>query len=187
MTKATAGEANEDRQSQTDRSVDGTDSSPAIADEDVAFPALNLPAYQPGIRSVDGKHQIFDPIRRRFVRLTPEEWVRQHFLDYLTRCCGYPAALTAVERGFRFQGMARRADILIHDRRGRPFLMVECKAPGVPISQSTFDQVSRYNRVVDARFLVVTNGLKHYCWTIEETSYRFLDGPPPYEAHEDSP
>ena len=147
---------------------------------DLHLPELNLPPHQPKIRMTDGRSDIFDPIRRQFVRLTPEEWVRQSFLQYLTSSCGYPAALTAVEKGFEFQQMARRADIVVHDRTGRPFLMVECKAPGVPITQSTFDQVSRYNRVIKARYLIVTNGLSHYCWTIEGRDYRFLDGPPSY-------
>lgn len=150
------------------------------------LPALNLPVYEAQIRILDEKRDIFDPIRRQFVRLTPEEWVRQHFLQYLSRKCGYPSSLMAVEKGFAYQKMARRADIVVHDRRGLPFLLVECKAPNVSISQSTFDQVSRYNRVVQARFLMVTNGLKHYCWTIEGDSYRFLDGPPPFAVHEES-
>ncbi len=147
------------------------------------MPSLNLPDYDPTLRCDGENLEIYDPFRRQYVRLSPEEWVRQHFLEYLTKHCGYPAGLVAVEKGFRFQGMARRADIVVHDRRGRPFLMVECKAPGIPISQSTFDQVSRYNRVVSADYLVVTNGLKHFCWTVETdfARYRFMDGPPPYE------
>lgn len=148
------------------------------------LPELNLPSYEPRIGLVDEKHVIFDSIRCQYVRLTPEEWVRQHFLQYLTSACRYPASLMAVEKGFEYQNMSRRADIVVHDRSGRPFLMVECKAPNVPISQSTFDQVSRYNRAVKARFLAVTNGLKHYCWTIEQSGYRFLDGPPPFGSAE---
>lgn len=170
----------------TDESLEHTSASEAgdakrePASSEVRLPELNLPSFQPKIRITDGRSDIFDPIRRQFVRLTPEEWVRQSFLQYLTTFCGYPGALTAIEKGFEFQQMARRADIVVHDRRGKSFLMVECKAPGVPISQSTFDQVSRYNRVIQARYLIVTNGLNHYCWTIENGGYRFLDGPPPY-------
>lgn len=163
-------------------------STPQSEDEgaEIILPALNLPRYEPRIRTNDERRDIFDPVRSRYVRLTPEEWVRQHFVQYLTRSCGYPVSLMAVEKGFEFQQMAWRADIVVHDRLGRPFLMVECKAPGVRITQSTFDQVSRYNLVVKARFLIVTNGLKHYCWTIEGSSYRFLDGPPPFSAQEAS-
>ena len=90
----------------------------------------------------------------------------------------------AVEHGFTFQGMTRRADILVHDRQGQPLLMAECKAPSVAVSQRTFDQVARYNRVVNARYLAVTNGLEHYCCRIdrEAHTYEFLDALPPYDA-----
>lgn len=145
---------------------------------------LDLPTCELLIRTDDGKRSVYDPIRRKYVRLTPEEWVRQHFLQYLIQDCGYPASLIAVEMGFRYQRMPRRADIVVHDRKGRPFLMAECKAPDVGIGQSTFDQVSRYNRVVEARFLAVTNGLVHYCWQIDRSSgaYEFLTGVPTYQS-----
>lgn len=146
--------------------------------------ALNLPAHPIAVRVLEGEQVVYDPIRRKFVRLTPEEWVRQHFLQYLIRDCAYSAALMAVEMGFRYQEMQRRADIVAHDRKGRPFLVVECKAPGVPIAQSTFDQVSGYNRVVGARYCAVTNGLAHYCWRVDRETgrYEFLSGIPAYEA-----
>lgn len=144
---------------------------------------LNLPSCDLVVRDEGEERVIFDPIRRKFVRLTPEEWVRQHFLRYLIDRCRYPASLMAVEMGFRFQEMPRRADIVAHGRQGRPYLMVECKSPDVAIVQATFDQVSRYNRVVQARFLAVTNGLKHYCWRIDRESgrYEFLNGIPPFD------
>lgn len=161
--------------------ADSSSTPDAAAPE--GLPRLNLPEYALSFRGSGKDLEVYDPVRRQYVRLSPEEWVRQHLLQYLTQHCGYPAALMAVEKGFLFQGMARRADIVVHDRRGKPFLMVECKAPGVPISQSTFDQIARYNRVVSAEYLLVTNGLKHYCWTVARDSgpYRFLDRPPPYE------
>lgn len=146
--------------------------------------SLNLPAYELSVRSVEGRRTVFDPIRRKFVRLSPEEWVRQHFLQYLIQDCSYPSSLIAVEMGFLFQEMPRRADIVVHDRRGTPFLMVECKAPDVGIGQSTFDQVSRYNRVVSARYLAVTNGRIHYCWRVDRATgaYEFLGGVPPFHT-----
>lgn len=147
---------------------------------------LNLPQYDFEIRRDGDKRVIFDPIRRKFVRLTPEEWVRQHFLQYLVRACGYPSSLIAVEMGFRFQHMPRRADIVVHDRSGSPYLMVECKSPGAGVGQSSFDQISRYNRVVGARYLAVTNGMAHYCWRIdrETGTYDFLDGIPDFQIDE---
>ncbi len=143
---------------------------------------LNLPPYGFQTRTRGGKEEIFDPLRRKYVRLTPEEWVRQHFAQFLIRERGVPAGLLAVEKAFTYQGMARRADLVAHDRQGRPLLMAECKAPEVPISQATFDQVARYNKVLAAPYLVVTNGLKHYCCRIRraEGTYRFLSELPAY-------
>lgn len=144
---------------------------------------LNLPPYPFLRRTVDGREMILDPLRKKYVRLTPEEWVRQHFVQYLVRDRGYPPALIAVEMAFTYQGMARRADVVVHDRQGQPLLMVECKAPGVEIRQATFDQVARYNLVVQATYLVVTNGLVHYCCLLDraEHTYRFLDELPRYD------
>lgn len=145
---------------------------------------LNLPAYTFQTRERAGKRDIFDPIRQKYVRLTPEEWVRQHFVQYLIREHGVPRGLVAVEHGFTDQDMPRRADIVVHDRQGRPLLIAECKAPGVPVTQDTFDQVARYNRVLRVPYLVVTNGQDHYACRIdfEAATYRFLDELPLYEA-----
>ena len=147
-------------------------------------PPLNLPAYAFDVQARGGKPVIFDRTRRKYVRLTPEEWVRQHFIRFLIEEQHVPSALIAVEMGFTYQRMPRRADVVVHDRKGRPLLMAECKAPEVPVRQATFDQVARYNKVVQARYLVVTNGLTHYCWLLDPAAhaYHFLDALPPYEA-----
>ena len=144
---------------------------------------LNLPAYEFHQRHVGETRMIFDPLRKKYVKLTPEEWVRQHFVQFLIQERGVPKALIASEMAFTYQGMARRADVVVHDRRGKPLLMVECKAPEVEITQAAFDQVARYNKVVQARYLVVTNGIDHYCCALdhEAHAYRFLDDLPPYE------
>lgn len=144
---------------------------------------LDLPAYDFRTRTIRGKRMIYDPVRGKYVRLTPEEWVRQHFVQYLVQELGYPPALLAIEAAFTYQGMDRRADVIAHDRSGRPALLVECKAPNVPVSQDTFDQAAGYNRVIRARFLVVTNGYDHYCCEIdhEARSYRFMDQLPPFD------
>lgn len=146
--------------------------------------SLNLPPFDFRFRGEGKDLEIFDAFRRKFVRLTPEEWVRQHFLRYLVDHRRYPASLIAVEMGFRYQQMLRRADIVVHGRRGAPFLLVECKAPDVRIVQATFDQVSRYNRVVGARYLAVTNGLNHYCWRLDDDRYEFLNGPPAFDTED---
>ena len=119
-------------------------------------------------------------MRKKYVRLVPEEWVRVHFLHFLVRDCGYSPALIAVEMHFEYQGMSRRADMVAYDRGGAPLLMVECKAPGVRIGPAAFGQIARYNRVVGARYLAVTNGLRHYCWRADRPG-EFMDRIPSFE------
>lgn len=145
--------------------------------------ALNLPAYAFRTRECDGKRDIFDPIRQKYVRLTPEEWVRQHFVQYLIQEHHVPRGLIAIEHGFKDRQMPRRADIVAFDRQGQPLLIAECKAPGVSVAQETFDQVARYNRVLRVPYLVVTNGLAHYACRIdfEAATYQFLDELPGYK------
>jgi hypothetical protein len=138
--------------------------------------ALNLPAYDFQIRRDGERAMIFDPVRQKYVR--------EHFVQYLIHERGFPRALLALEMGFTYQRMARRADVVAYDRQGKPLLMAECKAPDVEIRQAAFDQVARYNTVVEARYLVVTNGLVHYCCAIDRAAhtYRFLDELPAYAA-----
>lgn len=146
--------------------------------------ALNFPAYEFRRAEREGKAVIFDPVRRQWVRLTPEEWVRQHLVQYLLQDRGVPAGLVAVEKAFPFEGRTWRADVVAHGRsEGRPLLVAECKAPRVKLTQDAFDQVARYNRVAGARCLVVTNGLSHYCCRrdAETGTYRFLDHLPHFE------
>lgn len=145
--------------------------------------ALNLPTYEFQTQTRDDGCAIYDPLRNRYVRLTPEEWVRQHFVQYLIQELDVPAGLVAVEAAFRFQGQPRRADAIVHDRQGDPLLLVECKAPRVSIAQDAFDQCARYNIVLKAPYLVVTNGQTHYACAIDfdDKSYVFLDDLPPYE------
>jgi hypothetical protein len=145
--------------------------------------ALNLPPCPARTRERDGKKDIFDPIRRKYVRLTPEEWVRQHFVHYLVQQHHVPRGLMAVEHAFTDQRMPRRADIVAFDRQGHPLLIAECKAPHVSIAQDTFDQIARYNRVLRVPYLIVTNGLEHYACQVNfgERAYQFLDELPDYD------
>ncbi|MDE2999449.1 MAG: type I restriction enzyme HsdR N-terminal domain-containing protein [Gemmatimonadota bacterium] len=146
--------------------------------------SLNFPRqYEFDIRASGGKRTIFDPLRRKHVRLTPEEWVRQNLVQHLVQDLGYPAGRTAVETAFAYGGMQHRADVIVYSGRGEPVLMAECKAPDVRIKQQAFDQIARYNTSVGTDYLVVTNGITHYCYALdrEERSYRFLDSLPRYE------
>ncbi len=140
---------------------------------------LNLPEYDFRIQKSDKGIHIFDSVRKKFVALTPEEWVRQNFIQYLIEEKKYPASLISVETGLRYNKLKKRCDIPVFNRKGEKWMLIECKAPEVNISQETFDQVATYNTAgrEKTKFLAVTNGLKHYCCELEEIpadTYRFL-------------
>jgi len=129
---------------------------------------LSLPPFDYRVKKQKGQFLIFDVIRKRYVLLTPEEWVRQHVIHFLVTYRNFPAPLIAVEKEVDVCGLKQRFDLLCHDRRGNPLLIVECKAPTVPLSQTVFDQVFRYNRSLEARFVMITNGRIHYCGEMGE-------------------
>ncbi|MDP4207751.1 MAG: type I restriction enzyme HsdR N-terminal domain-containing protein [Bacteroidota bacterium] len=135
------------------------------------------------IKSEGGRKYILDVIRRKFVTLTPEEWVRQNFIRYLNEEKRYPLSLIAVEAGFSLYKLNKRTDILIFDRAGNPVAMVECKAPEVPITREVFEQIIRYNLKFKLNFLIVTNGLQHYCCRLnhESNTTGFLKEIPAFE------
>ena len=135
---------------------------------------LNLPTYFFSIKEDKGKKYIFDEIRRRYVSLTPEEWVRQHIIKYLTEEKNFPRQLLSVEKGHHRNRLYKRHDVLVYDRTGKPVLIVECKAPDIEISQKVFDQASRYNEQYNAPYLLVTNGKKHYCCQIDPVNRSFV-------------
>lgn len=144
--------------------------------------SLNLPSYEFQTAEQGDKRLIYDPARHTYVRLTPEEWVRQHFVQYLIQELDVPAGLVATEASFEYEGQAQRADVVVHDQVGDPLLLVECKAPDMSIRQTAFDQGARYNLVLQAPYLVVTNGQDHYACRIdfESKTYTFLEDLPPY-------
>ena len=137
---------------------------------------LNLPPFDRKITMKDDKPFIFDIIRRQYVALTPEEWVRQHFVHYLINHKGYPQSLMANEVQLKLTGMSRRCDTVVYDRELKPRVIVEYKAPTVNITQKVFDQICRYNMVLQVDYLIVTNGLTHYCCKVDNgaRSYTFL-------------
>ena len=147
------------------------------------FPSLNLPFVNLRIRKVDDKTKVWDSLRSKYVVLTPEEYVRQHFTEYLISYLGYPRGLMGNEVSLEINGMQRRCDTLISDRTGKPFMVVEYKAPNVVITQQVFDQIARYNLAVGAEYLVVTNGNTHYCCKInKDSTYSFIPEIPPYPS-----
>ncbi|HPT11146.1 MAG TPA: type I restriction enzyme HsdR N-terminal domain-containing protein [Bacteroidales bacterium] len=144
---------------------------------------LNLPQYSHKIKRDQDGEKIFDPFRSRYVALTPEEWVRQHFLNYMVTALGYSPGLIKVEASFRLNSMLRRADILVYSREGNPVLIVECKAPEVKLSQTVFDQIINYNFNYCVRYLIVTNGITHYAAEVdrEKKNISFLKKMPEFK------
>lgn len=143
---------------------------------------LNLPTYKFRIKSNKNKYVIFDIIRKKYVILSPEEWVRQHFIHYLIEEKKYPVSLISVEKKLTINNLTKRTDILVFNTEGLPHIIVECKAPSVKITQEVFDQIARYNLKLQADYLIVTNGLKHfYCsMDVKNEQYIFLDNIPNY-------
>ena len=144
---------------------------------------LNLPGFSFKIIGEDNKREIFDPVRKKYVRLTPEEWVRQNFIQYLIQNGSYPSGLIGIEVMFRLNTLARRVDILVHNRSGAPVMIIECKAPDVTIDDKVFDQIVCYNMKFKLPYLIVTNGIDHYACKIDNTNntYEFLNVIPLYE------
>ncbi len=131
------------------------------------YPTLNLPAYAVKLKNHSQRTQIFDRIRKKFVALTPEEWVRQHVVNYLIEHKNFPASRIAIESSLKYNQLLRRPDIVYYDNDLKPTLIVECKATDVKISQTTFDQIARYNMPLRVNYLLVTNGIKHFCCRME--------------------
>ena len=145
---------------------------------------LNLPPFDKKITKKDDKPFILDVIRRQHVALTPEEWVRQHFVHFLINHKGYPQSLMANEVLLKLNGMSRRCDTVVYDRMLTPRVIIEYKAPTVDITQKVFDQIYRYNLVLQVDYLIVSNGLAHYCCQLDYAtrSYRFLRDIPEYTS-----
>ena len=144
---------------------------------------LNFKDYAFRFKNADNRISVFDEIRRKFIILTPEEWVRQHVVRYLLEEKKYPKSYINVEKIIKINGLTRRYDVVVFQPDGSIFLLVECKAPEVKISQATFDQIARYNMTMQARFLKVTNGLSHYYCQMdfENEKYEFLKSLPDYK------
>jgi type I site-specific restriction-modification system R (restriction) subunit len=143
---------------------------------------LNLPSYSFRLKDQTNQRLIFDEFRKRWVKLTPEEWVRQNFARYLTEIKHFPASLLSVERSLRINQHDFRTDIVLFSKTGQPIVVVECKAPEVKISQQVFDQIARYNLALRVDYLIVTNGMMHYCCHFDQQTmtYSFLPEIPDY-------
>lgn len=131
---------------------------------------LNLPEFDFKLKEAEGKVWIFDGIRKKYLLLTPEEWVRQHFLHYLILHKRYPRSLIRVEGGLVYNELRKRSDIVVYDRNGKPWMVVECKSPTLALLGSALSQVSAYNARLKAEFVCVTNGLVHLCARVDWAS-----------------
>ncbi|GHV63797.1 restriction endonuclease subunit R [Bacteroidia bacterium] len=142
---------------------------------------LSLPPFEYKVQKRNNIVFIYDIIRKKYIVLTPEEWVRQHVIHYLIDVKHYPAALIAVEREIELNGLKRRYDIVCYNKLANPVLIVECKAPSITLSQTTFDQAFEYNTILNAKYVLITNGIRHLCGTIgEDGKFRLLDEIPEY-------
>ncbi|GAA4025213.1 type I restriction enzyme HsdR N-terminal domain-containing protein [Flavobacterium cheonhonense] len=144
---------------------------------------LNFPDYSFRLKNSENKVSIFDEIRKKFILLTPEEWVRQHTIQFLLQEKKYPKSYISAEKTITLNGTKKRYDLVVFKPNGELFLLVECKAPEVTITQQTFDQIARYNLKLNADYLMVTNGVNHYfCeMNLEEEKYIFLKELPEYQ------
>ena len=145
--------------------------------------ALNLPTFEIKIKEMGTKKTIFDILRRKYVALTPEEWVRQHFVHFLIEQRGYPKALLANEVEISLNGTSKRCDTVLYNRDLTAQMIVEYKAPEIKITQKVFDQITRYNMVLHVDYLIVSNGIEHYCCNMDygNNTYRFLEQIPHYK------
>ena len=145
---------------------------------------LNFPTYSFRFKNSENKRLIFDGIRKKFVVLQPEEWVRQHCVEYLIQVKNYPKSWINVEKELKINNLKKRYDIVVFNPDGSIHLVVECKAPTIPISQDTFDQIARYNLKLKATYLMVTNGINHYYCQMdfENERYAFLKDIPDYST-----
>jgi hypothetical protein len=146
---------------------------------------LNFPSFSFRFKNSENKVSIFDAIRKKFIILTPEEWVRQHVVQFLMTEKNYPQSLLNVEKVLQVNGLRKRYDIVVYNSDGTIHILIECKAPEVMISQSTFDQIAQYNMTLKSNYLMVTNGLNHYFCKMdfENEKYQFLSDLPNYQSN----
>lgn len=144
---------------------------------------LNLPAYDFKLRQTDGRTFIFDSWRKRYVALTPEEWVRQHFLRFLVEEKHFPAGLIAVEKPLIMNGMQKRCDAIVYNAAAQPLAIIELKAPHIRLSQAVFDQVAVYNSRLHVDYFFISNGREHYACKVDvlRSTYQFFSELPDYE------
>lgn len=127
----------------------------------IQLPSLNLPPIEPTLQEKEGKMMIFDTLRKKYLILTPEEWVRQHWISFLIKNLNYPKGLLALEKGLTYNQLQKRTDLVVWDKEGNPYLLIECKAPQIKLTQRTLEQACLYQKKLQTKFLILTNGIQH--------------------------
>ena len=150
-----------------------------IQEQKVTLPSLNLPHFEPVLKEAEDKLWIFDSLRKKHLVLTPEEWVRQHWVNYLINHLDYPGGLFSLEKGLKYNQLAKRTDLVVFDREGKPYLLVECKSPGIKIDQKTLKQAMTYNSKLDCPNLILSNGLKHLFMSYSAVEGKFVQNQTP--------
>ena len=148
----------------------------------VELPHLNLPHASFRIRDYGSYSQIFDQVRKRFVALTPEEWVRQNFLNFLISDKQYPASLLGVEMQVKVNNLSQRADIVVYNKEGLPWMIVECKSPAITLNEDVFYQAARYNSTLKVPYLIITNGMEHYCLFFNGSEFEYHNDLPDFPS-----
>lgn len=145
--------------------------------------SLNFPSYTFKIKDMDGRKYIFDRLRKKYVALQPEEWVRQHMIEYLVSDLKYPASLIGNEISLTYNGLQKRCDSVVYNKHGEAIMIIEYKAPTVEITQKTFDQIALYNTQLKVKYLLVSNGLRHFCCKVDldGKGFSFLQSIPCFE------
>lgn len=145
------------------------------------LPSLNLPDHPQRLKTEEGKDHIFCQVRKKFLVLTPEEWVRQNLISFLNKDLSYPLSLMKIERQVKGGARTKRADLIICNPQGKATILIECKAPKEPLNNETFFQLGRYNRHINATILLISNGISHYCCRVsDDSTFNFLDEIPAY-------
>ncbi|WPR76423.1 type I restriction enzyme HsdR N-terminal domain-containing protein [Algoriphagus sp. NG3] len=141
--------------------------------DQIQLPQLNLPHFEPQLLQKEGKLWIFDVLRKKQLVLTPEEWVRQHWISFLSIQLKFPKGLFALEKGLIYNKLVKRTDLVVWDKTGKPYLLIECKAPKVKLTQKTIEQACMYHKELKCPYLVISNGLQHICLSFDASAEKF--------------
>lgn len=141
--------------------------------DQVQLPQLNLPHFEPQLLEKEGKFWVFDTLRKKQLVLTPEEWVRQHWINFLITQLKFPKGLLALEKGLMYNKLLKRTDLVVWDKSGKPYLLIECKAPKIKLTQKTIEQACMYHKELKTPFLIISNGLQHICLSFDVATKKF--------------